>query len=44
MFAAKIESLELEEKQWIAYVEYLWQYDPYQAQQWQEWFEQRYLR
>lgn len=42
-YAAKIEMLEAEERQWLDYLDYLWRTDPYSAQQWQSWFEQQYM-
>lgn len=41
-FAAKIERLEVEEQQWLAYIDQLQQYDPYQAQQWKIMFDQKF--
>ena len=39
--AAKIEQEELEEKQWLEYIAWMQQYDPYQAMQWQELFKKK---
>ena len=41
-FAAKIEREETEEQQWLAYIQQLWQYDPYEAQRWQIMFDQKF--
>jgi uncharacterized membrane protein (DUF106 family) len=43
-FAGKIESDEREEQQWREYIQYLWGVDQNQAWQWQQAYEQRFLR
>jgi len=40
--AIVIEEQEAEEYQWREYIEYLHQSDPYQAQYWQQQFEERF--
>ena len=43
-YASKIEQLELEEEQWKNYLNWLWQTDPYQAQYYQQQFEEKYYQ
>lgn len=43
-YADRIERLEEEEQQWLQYIEQLWYVDPYQAQYYQQLFENRFIR
>jgi len=43
-FADRIEREEAEEQQWIAWLQQLWQYSPYEAQYWQSVFEEKFMR